>query len=48
MMAMKMSADPETELKEVFSVFDTNADGLIGCEELLDVLMRLGETIDKV
>ena len=48
MMSKKMSADPEKELHEVFTVFDVNSDGYISSEELHDVLSRLGETITKV
>lgn len=48
LMSSRMSVDRVAELKEVFSVFDTNSDGLIGVEELYDVLTRLGETVKRV
>ena len=47
-MVKKMNVNPETELQEVFNVFDVDQDGQISVEELYDVLTRLGEVISKV
>ena len=40
--------NPETELREVFAVFDLNSDGVISSEELHTVLNNLGEGVGKV
>ena len=48
MMSRKVSVNPDTELKEVFTVFDINGDGYISGDELYEILSRLGETITKV
>ena len=44
----KLAIDPEQELKEVFSIFDQNADGFISPRELMEMLHKLGENITEV
>ena len=48
MMARKVTVNADTELKEVFTVFDINGDGYISSDELHEILSRLGETVTKV
>ena len=48
MMVKKLHVNPDTELREVFNVFDVDEDGQISVDELYDVLTRLGETISRV
>ncbi|CAF2596906.1 unnamed protein product [Rotaria sp. Silwood2] len=41
----KSTGESDTELQQVFNVFDKNKDGFIDKDELYDMLLRLGENI---
>lgn len=41
----KSKQEMDDELREIFKIFDRNQDGFIDCNELKDVLIRLGENI---
>lgn len=44
----KSTGEYDTELQQVFNVFDKNKDGFIDKDELFDMLSRLGELITEV
>ena len=47
MSSNQVTGGNEEELKEVFRVFDSNGSGLIGADELKQVMENLGEGISK-
>jgi Ca2+-binding EF-hand superfamily protein len=48
MMASRVTqTNPEQVIKEVFQVFDSDGKGYVTCENLCEVMKRLGEDVEE-